>query len=262
MSFALGWGHVLLLLIVVGAAIRFRKSVIAPWVAVFAGATVVFCWMMTADSAWIWARVPLLQIVSFPWRWLGPVAVAMAACIAGLAMIAPFAGRWKWTAFGVALALLIVPNTGHLQPRALHDVDVRFWSPYEIAQRGIEVTTFGEYRPVWMRTLPAFNPNTAGVASGKAELTETGRSPISWSGSIDAVEASTIEMAIAWFPGWTVRVDGNPVSAWPSEGTGLIRFQVPQGKHQASVTWNRTATVRVADGISMLFLVLWIVAFI
>lgn len=254
MSFSLGWGHVVLFLIVVAGAIRFRKSVMWPWVGLFAGGTVAFCWMMTPQAGWIWAQVPGLQIVSFPWRWLGPVAIAIAACVAALLAIPPFMGRWKWAVVTGAMLVLILPNTGHLQPQGFRDVDLQFWSPEEIAEQGVEVTSFGEYRPLWMRTEPAFHPTTANIVSGNAEARETGRSPVSWSGAIDADTPATVEMAIAYFPGWSVRVDGNPVSAWPSEGSGMLRFQIPQGNHQVAVTWNRTTTIWIADGISLLSL--------
>jgi len=156
-----------------------------------------------------------------------------------------------------AMLLLILPNTGHLHPRELQDVDLRFWSPGEIATRGIEVTTFGEYRPVWMRTLPPFNPRQPRVISGSAETRETGRSPVSWSGRVAAVTPAIVEMSTAYFPGWGVRVDGESIAAWPSDEAGLIRFQVPPGNHQVAVTWNRTATVWIGDGISLLSLSVW-----
>lgn len=257
MSFDLGSGHMALMLIAIAGAIRFRRAIVVPWVGLFAGAALVLCWMMTANAGWIWADVPMLQIVSFPWRWLGPVAVAIAACAAAVAVFPAFVGRWKWEVLAGAMLLLILPNTGHLHPKDVQDVDLRFWSPEEIATRGVEVTSFDEYRPVWMRTLPLFNPRRARVVSGDAEIHETGRSPLSWSGRVDAVTPAIVEMSTAYFPGWSVRVDGNPVAALPSDGLGLIRFQTPPGNHQVAVTWNRTATVWIADGISSLALCVW-----
>lgn len=63
-------------------------------------------------------------------------------------------------------------------------------------------------------------------------------------------------MNTAWFPGWEVRVDGQPTPAGPGKPSGLITFQVPPGEHLVEVHYGRTAPEKAAYGISIVALFL------
>jgi hypothetical protein len=67
---------------------------------------------------------------------------------------------------------------------------------------------------------------------------------------------STIEMTTAWFPGWEVRVDGQPVPAGPGRPSGLITFQLPAGEHRVEVEYGRTPPEKIAAGVSIAALLL------
>jgi hypothetical protein len=94
------------------------------------------------------------------------------------------------------------------------------------------------------------------VLSGDAQIARPGRTPFSWSSPVSARVASTIEIETAWFPGWRVRVDGQPVTAGPGESSGLITFQLPAGEHTVNVEYGRTDTEKAAAGISLAALIL------
>jgi hypothetical protein len=138
-----------------------------------------------------------------------------------------------------AMALLIVPNLAHLHPRQTTDVDLTFWMPQQLAVRGFETTTMAEVPPRWLSRLPAYNPRNVTVLSDDAEVQSPGRIPFRWASRVKANAASTLEMSIAWFPGWEARVDGQNVSAGPSTVTGLLTFEVPPGEHIVEVSYGR-----------------------
>src|SRR6185369_15485367 len=94
------------------------------------------------------------------------------------------------------------------------------------------------------------------VAVGPAEIRETERTPFLWRGEINAQVPATIQMRIAYFPGWTVRLDGQRVEPKPSTPTGLLTFQAPPGTHRAEVRWENTAPRTVGNAISLASLVL------
>ena len=73
--------------------------------------------LMLQDAIWLWDRLPLLQYVEFPWRLLGPAAVCVALMVAALGPFLASLERWRTAAFTAALALLIVPNLAHNQPK-------------------------------------------------------------------------------------------------------------------------------------------------
>ncbi len=259
MSFAIGWSHLLLVALVWIWVSRNPKLADRPLLRFFGGAAVALCILMLQDAIWLWDRVPLLQNVQLPWRLLGPVAICVAMLIAPLGPLLASTPRWRTCGMAAAMALLIVPNLSHLHPRQSTDVDLRFWTPLRLATRGFETTTMAEVEPRWIRGLPAYLPVAATVLSGDAEILSPGRTPFAWSSTVNAKNASTIEMNTAWFPGWRVRIDGSEAPAGPGTQTGLITFAVPQGEHSVEVQYGRTPPEKAAAGASIAALILTIV---
>jgi hypothetical protein len=254
MSFALGWGHLVLAAAAWVAVARFPKPGDRQWLRFFTAAGAILCFLMLRDAEWIWDGLPLLQYVEFPWRLLAPAAICLALLVAPLGRVLDEWPRWRLPAFAAAMALLIVPNLSHMAARQLRDVDATFWTPPAIAARGAEVTTAGEYAPRWAEVPAGYNPRTAAVVDGDADVQQTGRTPVSWSAQVVARRPSAIQLAIFYFPGWQVRIDEALVEAGPTASTGQIRFAVPQGVHRVEAQWTRTAPVWMGDAISLLAL--------
>jgi hypothetical protein len=263
MSFALGWSHLLLAVVVWIWIARNPKLGDRLWLRFFGGAAVVLCVLMLQDAKWIWDHVMLLQNVWYPWRLLGPVAICLALLIAPLGRLLSSVPRWRAAGMTAAMALLIVPNLALLHSKQLVDVDLSFWTPEQLSMRGFETATMREVTPRWIdrapRGLPSYTPLAATVLGGDAEILSPGRTPFYWSSLVRAKAASTIEMNTAWFPGWEVAVDGQRVPAGPGAASGLISFQVPPGPHTVQVEYGRTAAEKAAAGISVVALILAII---
>ena len=197
---------------------------------------------MLQDALWFWEQMPLLQNVQLPWRLLGPVAICMALLIAQLGrLLLSLPPRWRNLGMAAAMALLIVPN---LVAPALQTVGGRgscfLDAPAAIAARIRDHHHGGgdaalDDRAARIHTCCGYG------AFGRRRDPAPGRTPFSWSSPVRAKVASTIEMKTAWFPGWEVRVDGQPVPAGPGTPSGLITFQVPSGEHLVEVRYGRTA---------------------
>src|SRR5262249_39735835 len=86
---------------------------------------------------------------------------------------------------------------------------------------------------------------------GEGAVHEQSRTPFSWSGSVRNRAAATLELAIAYFPGWEVRVDGHAVAASPAESTGLMRVPLPPGEHSVTAQWKRTPVRWACDLLSL-----------
>jgi hypothetical protein len=252
MSFAMGWSHWLLLTAALVLAFRVRKQAHHQWLWFFTAAGALLCLFSLDFSEPLWDGLPLLQYLQFPWRFLGPTAACLAVCIAAVGPVIEHLPRWRNAAFAAALALLIVPNLIHNQPQRWQDVDLSFWTPHQIAARGLEVTTASEYAPKWVTLWPPFDFRPVRAVSAEVQFQEGRRSPVSWSGQVRTVTQVEVEMPIAWFPGWEVRVDSRPVTIKPVAGTDLIRFQLPPGTHQVEAAWTRTPIRWIGDGISLL----------
>ena len=252
MSFALGWGHLLVALAALVWA-RGRPGLLR----FFAIAAACLSILMLEDALWLWDHVPLLQYIQFPWRLLGPVALCVAMAAGALGeFLPPLAGRRR-IAFGASLALLIVPNLRHLEPKQFREIDLAFWTPAQIAARGVEVTTAREYAPRWMLEAPPHHARRPAVISGAAKIRPSRHAPDAWTGTVRAAAPSLLEMPTVWFPGWRVRMDGREVAATIAERTGLIRVTVPPGGHEIEARFTRSAPRRIGDVLSALSLALF-----
>jgi Dolichyl-phosphate-mannose-protein mannosyltransferase len=239
LSFSLGWTHLVLVLLAFALALKFRKVASWGWLWFFTAMTAFLCFLMTSASAGIWDRVPLLQYVAFPWRLLGPACFCVALLVASLAP-AMEQLRWKNTVFVAALALLIVPNFRHNRPFQYRAENMAQWTPTRISERGIEATTLFEYVPRTVKAWPAYNPRGFWVESGDGDVRVTTRGVASWAGEVHASQPTTIDLAVTWYPGWTVLVDGARAQAGPADPTGLVRVTIPPGTHHVEAALKRT----------------------
>ena len=239
-TFGLGWGH---LLIAVAAWVVARDR---RWLKFFTAAAVVFCLFTLGAMEWAWEILRVLQRIQFPWRLLGPAAICLAAMAATIGPWIDGLGRWRWPAFGAAMALLVLPNLPHLAPGGYQDLDMRLMTPEYLARSGMETTTSYELTPRWMQAIPNMPPPRARVVAGE--------------GSVDSGltahmrTAGVVEFGVAYFPGWDARVDGAPVPMEPALATGLIRAAVPAGDHKLSVEFRRTGDRWAGELISLLAL--------
>jgi hypothetical protein len=243
-----GWGQ---LCVLVGGWLGARHTGVVPphpWWQFFCGTTLVVCGMMLPGSVWFWDHIPLLGYVQFLWRLLGPASVCIAVLIA---LISPGLSQRRAVWVG-AFSLLILANIGQARPHQYRPVDLSHWTPQQIAERGISVTTRREFQPRWIQHRQAFRSDSLRVLHGTAEVTDLRRTPIHWSAQVTAEHETRLKAACAYFPGWQVFVDGQAVPLTIAEPSGLIQFPVPAGTHTVSLQFTRTWSRWVGEGISVL----------
>jgi hypothetical protein len=262
MSFSLGWSHLLLAAVGWAAAKRAgggagsRES--RRLVGFLGTCCALFSVLMLSGSEWFWATLPLMKYVEFPWRMLAPASfcLALAAGAAALgfspaALGLSAAAEWRKPAMAAAMALLILPNLQHIAPAGYQAVDLRQWTPEQIAQRGISVTTRNEYEPRWAE-LAVPRRDSVRVVAGWAQAELLRLSPVHWSGRVRADSESTIEISTFFFPGWEARIDGRRIPLEPAQGSGLIRLAVPAGEKRLELEFGRTPVRAAGDALSVL----------
>src|SRR5262249_36504253 len=131
MSFALGWSHLLLVVIAGIWIVRRPGMVDRRWDRFFAASAVVFCLFLSQDAVWLWDHTPIMQYVEFPWRLLGPAAFCIALLVAALGPLISSMPRLRRAGYASAMALLIVPNLAHMQPKEFRDIDLALWTPQQ-----------------------------------------------------------------------------------------------------------------------------------
>jgi hypothetical protein len=236
MSFSLGWPQALML----AAAIVLTKRQSLEnrrVVALFATLTVIYCVTMTPAAIWLWDHARLLQQTQFPWRMLGPVSVCVAVVVASLTRI------WSGTApkggFALALASLVSLNLGHIGAERYYRLASQDWTPDQIAQRGVSVTTGEEYEPRAVLVRPPYQAERFRVLAGDAKIVGQVRKPNYWMAQIHSSRDSIVQASLFSFPGWTASIDDIEVPI-QSEATGLIQTSIPAGEHRLKLELRRT----------------------
>ncbi len=226
-----------------------------------------------AWSAPLWAALPPLQGLQFPWRLLDIPAFYL-ALTGGFILYRPFLvrrSRWVaagWLAAVVALVLAFANMLPYLYPPRLHSLPAQPSLADVTAvqqQFGIYgLTAWGEYSAatvtIWPAALPfpgadEMVPLDAKVLPAPAGLTAVAGDPwrAVWQANFE--QAETITLAVHHFPGWQAWLDGEKVAVGVDED-GRIQITIPPGNHQLELAFGRTPVRWLADGLTLVGLVI------
>jgi len=218
-------------------------------------------WPITPSSAIAWARVPLLPMVQFPWRFLSIVALATAIIAAvGLSRL----GRLRWLALALG-PLLALSALALLRPEPLPlretDITAERLQLYEHLTGNLGSTVRAEYlpaqaipRPFTSAALLSGQPYPSPLASkgvlDEARLLSGGPTQQVWELVVDSPQADLVFQTYA-FPGWQATVDGQAAAIDPTVANGRIAVQVDQGRHQVTLRLGRTPLRTAAEQSSL-----------
>ncbi len=220
--------------------------------------------MVTPLSGWIWAHLPLLRFLQFPWRFLGIADLFLAALLAGsLSLWSRLTWRWAVGLGFVPVLVGLFWLFPALQPwpRDLSAADV---IRFEAETGAVGTTWTGEYTPVTVPHLPP--PETL-----LPLYRQFGPDPIPRLRRIDGVQVTAAQyglldahldvhsaqggtLTFAWFyfPGWQT-VPTLPVTP---DANGLLQVGIPPGHHHFHLYFGPTRLRRGADFVSLFSLLL------
>ncbi|MBE7530680.1 MAG: hypothetical protein HND44_23510 [Chloroflexi bacterium] len=226
-----------------------------------------------AWSAPLWAALPPLQGLQFPWRLLDIPAFYL-ALTGGFILYRPFLvrrSRWVaagWLAVVVALVLAFANMLPYLYPPRLHSLPAQPSLADVTAvqqQFGIYgLTAWGEYSAatvtIWPAALPfpgadEMVPLDAKVLHTPAGLTAVAGDPWRAVWQANLAQAETITLAVHHFPGWQAWLDGEK-TAVGADADGRIQIAIPPGSHQLELAFTRTPVRWLADGLTLVGLVI------
>ena len=228
----------------------------------------IYGWMMTPSSRWVWAHVPLLPYVQFPWRLLSVQALGIALVASNV----PDLWRGPW-AKSVSLALAVVAAVAGMAglridrlPLSEADVNPQRLMLYETFSGNIGTTVRHEYLPRWM--VP--RPYTSGVQLNDGEKPSPlvlegriagarllGRSPQTEEWEIEVSAPSLVAFHTTFYPGWEATVDGVPQGVEPLLGLGLVGLRLQPGTHQVELRLTDSPVRRRAGRASLVGLLFW-----
>jgi hypothetical protein len=188
-------------------------------------------------SAGLYAALPTLRFVGFPWRFLSLVSLGGALLIgAGADAVVGRRGSARRIGEIVVAALLILLAIGATRElrRPLAELRLEPWmlDPAAYREAGFTASVADEYLPIWVQ-VPERIPFVDGVAVTRpARVTGIERGVARWSFSIEAEAAATVVLEDFFFPDWRASLDGEVVEVRPRPGSGHAEFDVPDGRHE------------------------------
>ena len=238
------------------------------WLAAIAVVTLGYVGLSVPLAGPIWRAFPVLQYLHFPWRFLTPAAVGVAA-LGG-------AGAWALRRRGrVALPLIAAGLTlgalGWLSPShcaLAHPPTLPGSLAFEQATGQLASTGFNELLPAPVLNVPNEPSIRDDLEAGReptrllpdslpdgARILSAEYGPLDATIELESPVAFRARYLAFHYPGWRASIDDSPVALVPTSPEGLISFLVPPGRHSIQLRFTETPLRLVADAISVLSLV-------
>lgn len=225
---------------------------ILGWVALF---------MMHEKSSFIWKSIPILAYVQFPWRFLivGGFGFSVTAGVLGTLKNKLL----KYGIVAVGLLATVFIYMGYFQPKEWLDVSDKEKLSGQEWTKAITASLY-DYLPVSAKKAPDFEASVQPVINvGKADIIsgEKGTDWQSWKVKVLS-DSAVVELQIYYFPNWRVSVDGKQSEFNYDNNHGLINVTLNKGEHNVNAYLENTFIRKIANSISIIFLLIVVLAFI
>jgi hypothetical protein len=239
MSFQLGVGTILAFAAALVAAVlppRPHARAFAVLAAVAAAALL----LTTAAAAPAFDALPLLSFVQFPWRFLGPASLFLAAAGSVAATVGPPQVRWSVAAaLAVAAAVAGEPHRrigGAIEPATVGAVQAA-----PVTRRMGSLTVANEYLPRWVpaaapRPVASLEPR---IASGAGQIVRARRRGTAFELDVEALTPVSVTVPAYYFPGWTAAAGASAVESRPG-ADGFVELRLPPGTHAVVLEFGTT----------------------
>jgi hypothetical protein len=218
------------------------------------GVTLASIFMIHMKSSFIWARIPLLWYMQFPWRFLA-VSIFLLCLLTGL--LVHVAGKYKYI-LGIVLVLASFALTiNYFVPKAwlnITDTDKFSGTSWE---KQLTISIF-DYLPIYAE-LPPYSkaPDLPEVLKGNVKFLEYKKASDFQTGIVEVSNDSRVRLPLFDFPGMEVKVDGkitphvNNDCSGERYCLGLITFNLPVGHHVVEARLTDTLVRRIGNIITL-----------
>jgi GT2 family glycosyltransferase len=214
--------------------------------------------MMHLRSSFIWAKLPPLWYLQFPWRFLA-VSIFLLCLLAALAI--HLAGKFKYLlGIGLVVATFLLYFPFFVTKDWLYITDQEKFSG-QLWEKQLTISIF-DYLPIYA-TLPPWQkaPDLPEVLEGKVKFLEYKKGSNFQEGVVEAGEEALARLPLFDFPGMEVQVDGKKVEHKNDDCRGqryclgLITFKVPTGRHEIIAELHDTPVRKAGNLITLVSLV-------
>ncbi len=206
--------------------------------------------------------IPLARVIGFPWRLL--TFTTFAISILGGVLITELKKtqlKYAATLMLVLLSLYFYISYARIVSWSYTASDQEYLTTLKT---NVQYLPDIEYLPLGAQYLPVLEqqgdarPNPLLFAERPGvTITSLNRKSLVISAIIKSENIENIHARQFYFPGWILWIDGRETSLQKDQ-YGLLLFQLPQGKHQIILQFTNTWIRSLANGLSLVSLVVWI----
>jgi len=250
MSFQLGIIQWIMLGLVLAISVinikNFKKDKSLHLAGVFIGLFLFSLFLQHNKSTFIWLKIPLLQFVQFPWRFMA-FSTFFAALIVGY--LGKIAEKRRYLSLGILVILLIIVNYNYFRPESYYNDSIDAHYTAQVFQTDDKMPK--DYLPIWVKLRKEEKILTPLITSGIAEITSYVSNSDSASFTLDVQKESTVEVPITYFPGWRVKLNNKNIKPNDPGELGLINFTAQTGTYNVAVNFNNTPLRTIGNILSL-----------
>lgn len=253
MSYQVGLAHLLVIGLLLFLVWRFKRMKTLLLLGIFSMVSfITSIFFMLEVSEPLWDRLPFLSYVQFPVRIL-IVPVFSASLAAGL-LVKYWGGK---IAFILLLLLVLYANRNHLGINQKYDPGEQYYLSLKTS-----ATSFDEDLPIWVNKLIT-DASTAKFSflsgGGTIEILENKSAKVT--ARLETTASARVRFNQYYFPGWEMKVLEQKVNFNYSapENNGLPVFDLERGSHLVKLEFKNTPVRNLADSISILSVILWLI---
>jgi hypothetical protein len=233
--------------------------------------------MMLPVTEPIWARLPFMPFIQFPWRFSGVGSLAAALLAgAGVAVLDNMTREGRRCvapdiAVGLCAVMLAAGAAPWAYPRLCPTPDEptqSFYTKYERSTGLVGTTSSGEYLPAAVQAIPTDSPMVKALRAGQpvirwdapaegVHILQARDDGLSAELVLECDASSQIVYRAFYFPGWQATLDGRPTSISIAPPLGLMAIDVPAGQHTVAVRFGSTPLRTASEVVSLVALLVF-----
>lgn len=247
MSFQIGIANIFIILVIIILFI-FKKVKKEKLYTLF-----FLCWfafllfLMNPSSAFLWEHIPGLAYFQFPWRLLSLIIFACAILAGSLA------GQLKLKPFFLGILVFVLVSTyGYAHaPYFFNRTD----SHYITRSNFIHGTNSigNAFQTKWLTQQESVPLKKLDIILGNGEVKHEVLGSNLQVFTIDMKSEGVVRFNTAYFPGWTVYIDG--IKNKPENASGLMKVKVQKGNHEIKFKFEDTNIRTIGKILSFVFLI-------
>lgn len=202
-------------------------------------------------STFVWLRIPLLQFVQFPWRFMA-ISTFFTAALAGILIKLLPKGRDIFLA--ILVISLIAVNYNYFRPESYYSDSIDAHYTTQVFKTDDKMPK--DYLPIWVKVRKTEKITSPIFLEGKGEVSNFKTRSDSATFDLSVEKDSVIEVPITYFPGWSVKLNDEKIKLSEPGELGLLIFSAKPGKYKVDVHFDNTLLRTIGNVISLMGIIL------